>query len=184
MIHLLHKKSIAIAIITSVCATIVGIAAWKVMFPYGYRYCTLRCMYFSLMNYAEDHQGWFPDAVTSPMALQLLYPSYSSGRELSGISGEIDSVVQNLKAGQPLSQALTSWQYTPGLRRDDNPKLAILWESKPGLYPNGRKNWQGSRAVLLINGDITNITESDWSKFQKEQETLGAASRQRRIKVQ
>jgi hypothetical protein len=45
-----------------------------------------------------------------------------------------------------------------------------LWESKGGLYPNGRRNEFGGHAVVLVSSDITNVPAVDWDEYLKQQE--------------
>jgi hypothetical protein len=139
-------------------------------------------MYFALLNYASDHDGWFPNSAKGPLdALQKLYPEYApSGIELSGISGNIDATVAALRNNTPLDQSLTSWVYMQGFRKDDDPNLAVLWELRGGLYPDGRRNSLGGHAVLLIGGDITNVPAADWESFMKQQEQLRTAVQTKR----
>jgi hypothetical protein len=151
----------------------VAIAVWrKISFPYGHREAFLRTVDSDLQNYASDHDGWFPNADDSYNALAKLYPGYSgAGYELAGLSGNIQAVTNALQAGHSIS-TLTSWVFVPGLRRDDDPRIAILWESTPGLSPDGKLASWGNRPVLLLSLDITNIPEADWKSFLKQQELL------------
>lgn len=145
------------------------------MYPHGRHCCVFKTMYLVLLNYSTDHKGWFPNSTNGPLiALQSLYPDYCPiGTELAGISGDVQAVVGSLQGGKTLDERVTSWRYVPGLRSDDAPHLAVLWEAKPGLYPDGKRNSFGGHAVLLISGDITNVPASDWEKFLKHQEQLG-----------
>lgn len=137
----------------------------------------VRSVHSALIMYAHDHQGWLPNSEKGALdGLQKLYPEYCpSGRELAGLSGDIDGVVRNLQSGQPLTEKLTSWVYVPGLKDTDNPNLAVLWEAKAGIHPNGKRDPTGARVVILLGGDITNISAADWEGFLKKQEQLRAA---------
>lgn len=134
-------------------------------------------LYGSLLAYAGEHNGWFPiSAKGSYDALQQLYDSYCpSGIELAGVSGNVDAVTDALRKGKSLDASLTSWVYEPGFRMGDPSNIAILWESKAGLYYDGRRNDFGGHAVLLINGDITNVPAAVWAGFLKQQEELRKA---------
>lgn len=139
-------------------------------------------MRMALAAYAHNHQGWFPSSTNGPAAaLQSLYPDYSpTGTELAGISGDIPAAVEALRAGRPLDSTLTSWRYVAGLRDDDEPNLALLWEAKSGLRADGRRNLGHTRAVILVSGIIVDVAEKDWPKFLEEQEILATATRQKR----
>jgi hypothetical protein len=148
----------------------------KYMYPYGRRGggISLPGIYGALVAYAGDHYGWFPRSDKGSYdALQQLYDPYCpSGKELAGVSGRIDMVVDALRAGKPLDGSLTSWVYVPGFRLGDPENIAILWESKSGLYWDGRRNNHGGHAVLLVGGQITNVPAADWDNFLKQQEQL------------
>jgi hypothetical protein len=139
--------------------------------------------YFALLNYAKDHDGLFPASDKGPYeALQKLYPYYcSSGRELAGLSGDIDSVVNCLKQGNSLTDKLSSWVYVQGLKDTDDPDLAILWEARSGLFSNGRRDPSGGHAVAFIGGDIRQISGSDWTNFLAQQEQMRKTALDKRL---
>ncbi len=97
------------------------------------------------------------------------------------MSGNVDAVTDALRKGKLLDASLTSWVYVPRFRTGDPENVAILWESKPGLYYDGRRNDFGGHAVLLLNGDITNIPAADWAGFLKRQEELRKTLQSSRI---
>ncbi len=127
-----------------------------------------------LHTYASDHGGWFPNDTDQSKALAKLYPGYSYGVELAGLSGNIQQVTNALWKGISISN-LTSWTYVSGLRVDDDPQLAILWEVKPGLTTDGYSGPPGERLVLLLSSDITNVPAANWENFLKKQEQLRKA---------
>jgi hypothetical protein len=131
-------------------------------------------MYFALLNYANDHQGRFPQSgVSAYDALQKLYPDYCpSGKELSGLSGNVNFVAASLKAGKPLTDKITSWVYVQGLKDNDDPNLAILWDSQAGLFSDGKKDPSGGHAVLFLSGKIKQVPVSDWTNFLEQQKQL------------
>lgn len=143
------------------------------VYPYGNRHCTLQCMFGGLVNYALEHEGSFPNVENDPyLSLTQLYPRYCTASELAGVSGKLENTERVLKQGKPLDQDSTSWVYVCGLRQRDDPRLAILWEMKTGLYSNGRRSKAGGRAVLLISGSITNVGETEWHSFLTYQQHL------------
>jgi hypothetical protein len=179
--NLKNRNAITLFILCG--AAILFGAFWTLTYPYGRRCCSFRSVHLALLTYSEDHQGWFPEASSGPLAaLQSLYPVYCpDGSELAGISGDVESVVKTLRAGKPLDEDLTSWRYVPGLRNDDDPNLALLWANRPGLNANGSRNILRRRPVLLISGDITNVLENDWAAFKKEQQALLATTKKKHI---
>ncbi len=103
------------------------------------------------------------------------------GQELAGVSGNVDAVTDALRKGKPLMRLGQVGVYVQGFRMGDPGNVAILWESKPGLYYDGRKNDFGGRAVLLLNGDITNVPAADWAGFLKQQGELSKVVQSNRI---
>jgi len=164
------------------CLLVAGMVGYWTIYRYLYPYgrkegaVSLPGLYLSLLAYAGDHGGWFPYSDKGPYdALQKLYDSYCpSGKELAGVSGDSKAVATALRGGKSLDASVSSWVYIQGLRLGDPERLALVWESRPGLYWNGRRNSSGARAVLLINGDITNVAAADWIGFLMWQEQMRA----------
>jgi hypothetical protein len=144
-------------------------------YPYGNRVSFMRVTATELMNYASRHDGWFPSGKDEYSGLAQLWPGSPCGPELAGLSGDIAAVTNALQVGRSLSN-VTSWHYVPGLKNDDNPGLAILWESKFGLSEGGKRIPQMTRSVLLVDYRITNILDTAWPTFLKDQEQLWSIS--------
>ena len=134
----------------------------------------IRCVWQALNIYAADNGGMLPTSSKSGLdALQKLYPNYTtSGVELAGLSADLEAVVHTLKAGEPLTDKLSNWVYVPGLRATDNPRIAVLWEAKFGVFPNGSRDPSGCRTVLLLGGEITNVAPSALRQFMLDQESF------------
>lgn len=186
MIKPSNLAKVGIAVLGVLLACLLGVTGCqRHEYPSGRRPggISLPGLYGSLVAYAGEHNSWFPRSDKGPYdALQQLYDSYCpSGKELAGVSGNVDVVTDALRKGKPLDASLTSWVYVPGFRMGDPENVAILWESKPGLYYDGRRNDFGGRAVLLLNGDITNVPAADWAGFLKQQEELRKAVQSSRI---
>lgn len=90
--------------------------------------------------------------------------------KLSGRQGFRGERIAALRQGTPLDPSLTSWVSSQVLKADDEPDLALLWESKGGLYPNGRRNGFGGHSVVLVGSDITNVLAMDKDNYLKQQE--------------
>lgn len=161
----------ALTVVAGAALTVIGVFLHqKSVYPHGHRPAALLSMYLVLRNYAADHDGNFPVSAKGGLdALRQLYPRYAAGIELAGISGDGEATVAALSHGSPLDPSLTSWVYAQGLRVDDDPDLALLWESKGGLYPNGRRNEFGGHAVVLVGSDITNVPAMDWDNYLQQQ---------------
>jgi len=168
------KGMLALLCLLGGVSAVVGYRVY--LYPHGRRPggVSLPGVYGALLTYAQEHNGWFPDSDQGQYrALQLLYNEYCpSGRELAGVSGNPDRTADALRSGTALSSNLSSWVYVPGLRSDDPGALAILWDSKPGLYHDGRRNSFGGRAVLFASGSISNVPAMDWDRFERKQREL------------
>jgi hypothetical protein len=166
---------IAWSTLVALALVVCSVAAWQLWRPYGHREAFFRSVDSALQNSASHHDGAFPDGRDPYKALQSLFPDYvNPGYELAGLSGNIKGVASALLAGQSISN-LTSWVYVPGLRTNDDPRIAILWESKAGFHPSGRLSFRRIRPVLLLNREITNVPVSHWEGFLKDQEKLRGA---------
>jgi hypothetical protein len=161
----------------SLVACLIVLFGWyRYQYPYGPKSCTLQCMSGGLLQFAFEHDGWFPRSDNGPEdALARLYPTYCLSWELAGISGDAIATESMLERNGTLDASSTSWIYMQGLKKSDHPDLAILWDSKAGLLANGRRDGSGGRSVLLISGAITNVNGSDWAGFMKGQEELRKA---------
>jgi hypothetical protein len=149
--------------------TLCGLALhYVIVGPHGPRQAFLRLIDTDLANYAHDHGG------ALPATLDELYPAYSTpGVELAGLSGNVQKVTNALQRGIPISN-ITSWVYVPGLTVSDDPNIAVLWESEPGISASGKRRIRQSRAVLLLGSDISNVPMSAWRSFQLQQQQLRA----------
>lgn len=151
-----------------------AVSFWRYMYPFGKVHggVSLPGLRGTLLAYAGDHDGWYPGGTNSYQALQKLLSYCPSGRELAGISGDKDATATALRQGWALDAHLSSWVYVPGFRKDDPDDLALIWESRPGLNFDGRRNFDGGRPVLLVGGLITNIPGSLWDAFLQDQDRL------------
>ena len=153
--------------------------------PYGQRSCAVPCMLAALRSYADDNKGWFPvgkgDALKS---LALLYPKYIGPRAdlLAGISGDRSVVDALVKSGGEISGNISSWVYFDGLRVDDDPSLALIYERHTGLHFNGSRGVAGNHVVGFVDGSFSEIPDklwSDWLAKQniKRKQTLSSRSK-------
>jgi hypothetical protein len=125
----------------------------------------------ALHGYAKEHDGSFPNAQNGSAALELLYPNHVvTGKELAGLTGDQKRVVAALISNQSISN-FTSWVYVPGFRSNDDPRLAILWESSSQVRVRGL-SFQKTRPVLLLDHEVTNVLVAEWDSFMQLQEAL------------
>ena len=148
---------------------------WK--YPYGWSHCCDKGLMLSLYQYAEDHGGAYPAGEATPEAsLSLLYPKYADANLLRGKIVPEDVVQAVLDRGERLGPDTCGWHYVEGLRRDDDPRLAIVWD-KVGLGHNGERNSDGGRTVQFVHFHEY-IPGAKWAEFVREQERLLAERKQ------
>ena len=61
------------------------------------------------------------------------------------------------------------WHYIEGLREDDDPQIAALWDKVRGLGHNGQRRPGMAHEVSLLDGSHTGISEAEWPKFIADQ---------------
>jgi hypothetical protein len=152
-----------------VCAS--ALLYWKhKVWPYGMRSCCLPCMMTSMSIYAQEHQGWYPKSGKTPFESLTILTNYGGdGYLLAGISGDENETERRIKLGLPIDETVSSWVYVPGFRNDD-PKIAIIWERQGGITFNGH-SYDG-HAVGYTDGSFYQIPQDHWPDFLKEQELL------------
>jgi len=141
-------------------------------YPYGARPACLPVLLEALRSYSLENGGAFPDSRTEPLeALRMLYPKHLPDcQPIAGLSGDRELLKKHIADGSKLDEAASSWVYWPGLRFDDNPDMALIWERKPGLRFNGSRA-QGHE-VGFIGGYIRQVPDAQWETFLKEQEQM------------
>jgi hypothetical protein len=148
---------------------LIVVFSYKWLYPYGNRSCVLPCTLGALEHFAVEHEGWYPNqGMNAVDCLSALYPNLET--ELAGISGDRNEVSRRLATGKPIDESVSSWVYIPGLRTDDDPELALIWERRKGVGFNGRR--KDGYAVGFVSGGFEQIASEDWPEFAKRQETL------------
>lgn len=142
---------------------------YKYWYPFGMSHCCSKCLYISLLEYAQDHGGKYPSGEATPEAsLSLLYPKYADANSLRGKTVPLEVVENLLKQGKRLTPETCGWHYVQGLDLKDNYNLAILWD-KVGLDHNGGRLKNGGHEVLFLHGACQYIPASEWEDFLKQQ---------------
>jgi hypothetical protein len=143
-------------------------------FPHGWSHCCDKQLHMALLDYADQHDGWFPRGEASPEAsLSLLYRTNPDLVNVLRGKTVPDSVVRaRLESGELLTPDTCGWHYVEGLKKDDDPRLALFWD-KAGLGHNGER-LAGYRNVMLINGTVESVPSDRWDQFLYEQEKLRA----------
>jgi hypothetical protein len=137
-----------------------------------------RAIQVALLAYADRHDGWFPSGQASPEAsLSLLHrenPEQVTANVLRGKTAPEVAVRARLEAGELLTPETCGWHYAMGLRRFDDPRLALFWD-KTGLGYTDALVSTGGHLVFFLGGAIEYICGDRWEEFLAEQERLRAA---------
>lgn len=147
-----------------------GVVFWwhERTYPYGHRTCALPCFMVSLQDYARDHSGWYPRTDDNKPALGLLYPGYAS-EGIAGLSHAIPSTLRALSLSNFTTND-SSWIYFEGLRSDDPGDVAIIYEGRGGIGPNGHA--ADGYAVGFAGGGHAQIQSVEWAEFTNNQAVL------------
>jgi hypothetical protein len=167
------------AVAASVVAVIMGLgfAYYHHRYPYGWSHSCAKILAFALLRYADEHHGWFPRGETTPEAsLSLLYLQEPAlAYTLRGKTTPESVVLARLEGGELLTSETCGWHYVEGLRKDDDPRLALFWD-KVGLGHFGERLSRGGHHVCFVTGpmSIEYISGERWDHFLAEQEQLRA----------
>jgi hypothetical protein len=146
-------------------------------YPYGWSHCCDKQLMMALLNYADRHGGWYPKGEASPEAsLSLLHRDAAesvSAELLRGKTVPVADVRARLEAGELLTPDTCGWHYVEGLRKDDDPRLALFWD-KAGLGHNGERLANAGHYVHFLDWSTTHVPDSRWKEFLAEQEELRA----------
>jgi hypothetical protein len=169
------RAAIAVAVVAVLAAA--GFAYHRHRYPHGWSHCCDKQLMMALLAYADRHDGWFPRGEASPEAsLSLLHredPGSVNANLLRGKTVPEADVRGRLEAGRLLTPETCGWHYVEGLRKDDDPQLALFWD-KAGLGHNGERLSGGGHHVCLVGGGIEYIPGDRWEAFLAEQERLRA----------
>ncbi len=177
-----RKRAILVTVIASVVAPIVlGYGWWRYTFPYGLSHCCDMILYGALEDYARTHDGAFPAGETTPEAsMSLLYREktdwHADERLLRGKTVPEHVVKDILERGELLSQDTCGWHYVEGLRMDDDPRLALIWDTA-GLGHMGGRLAEGGHIVIFVDGQKEYVPEVEWEEFIEKQHKLLADRR-------
>src|SRR4051812_7625524 len=148
-------------VLLCVACVLAAVGGYRWMYPYGSKCCIVPLIWMGLASYAANNEGSFPDDPRGPLAaLSKLYPDYFKlGDEevLAGLSGDADEARRALRGSEALNATGSSWIYQPGLKDDDDPRRALIWEREFGIMPNGKRDFKRRRVVLLVKGETVFI---------------------------
>lgn len=124
-----------------------------------------------LRSFAADNGGSFPAGQEPLQALTKIYPKYLvDPNPLAGLSGDRRLLKRELSTGSKISPQACSWVYWPGLRIDDSPEIALIWESRSGLRFNGTR--AEGHEVGFVDGSMRQVPDAAWASFVAEQKHL------------
>ncbi|WP_020472658.1 hypothetical protein [Zavarzinella formosa] len=170
----LAKRAVIFIALVAVLRVVGGVI-YDHRYPHGWSHCCDKQLYMALLNYADQHDGWFPKGEATPEAsLSLLHrnsPEEVSANLLRGKTVPVEVVQARLDAGDLLTPETCGWHYVEGLRPGDDSRLALFWD-KAGLGHNGERQYGGRHWVTLLDGSISCIPGEKWEEFLAEQDRL------------
>lgn len=113
----------------------------------------------ALMVYAENHKGEYPNDLAD------LYPSYANYGVLAGLSGNV-SKSKELLEGKKSINAVTSWRYMPGLKRDG--QRLLIYDVTTSSDGGGKRLFTAGRYVGLSDGTVKRVPIAQWDSFLKQ----------------
>lgn len=150
---------------------VVGYAWYQHRFPYGGSHACIKQIGWALAIYADENDGWFPSGGDSPEAsLSLLYGDLNI-YPLAGKTIAPEMAQRAIDEHGHLGPESCDWHYVEGLRDDDNPEIAIVWD-KIGLGHNGDRLKSGGHEVLFVDRTSHLISGIEWEAFLLRQKEL------------
>ena len=163
-----------------VAACAVGLVLFVVSTQHGRRQAeAARAIRTALLEYVDRHDGWFPRGEASPAAsLSLLHrenPALVTAAVLGGQTVPEDTVRARLEVGELLTPETCGWHYVEGLRRDDDPRLALFW-AKVGAGFNALMSGD-AHFVFFVGGGVEYVPADRWEEFCASQEQAACGAR-------
>lgn len=160
-----------------------GMLSYRWHYPYGdTHHACLSNRAIALRNYAELYGGFYPAGGSCPEASLSLLSAYGDRIDAGNLGGKTvrpEFAQQVLNARGELGPESCAWHYVEGLTVNDDPQLALLWDTIGLGHFRGRLA-PGGHEVLFVNGNREIITGEEWPEFTKEQERLHAKRKARR----
>jgi len=159
---------------------------WRYTYPYGYSHSCSKSLGTSLRMYADDNFGWLPHGqATAEASLSTLMKSDDTVRNLlRGKHIQQKVVDQALRRDGVLGPESCGWHYVEGLREDDDPQTAVIWDKVTGLWHNGNRRSGSSimHEIIRLDGAMEFISRERWPEFVAEQKKLLADTMAKRSK--
>jgi hypothetical protein len=165
---------ILVLIFAVICVAVIAGRIWyHSNYPYGWSHCCIAQVGLGLRQYAMDHEGWLPyGEATSEASLSLLCADPVWIFSVRGKNVPLAVAKAALERTGVLSPESCGWHYIEGLREDDNPEIAVLWDKMRGLDHNGRRHSGMAHEVSLMDGSHRGVSEANWPKFIADQKVL------------
>lgn len=143
---------------------------YRYKFPYGNTHRCSKVLAGMLEEYAEDHEGRYPQA-DDERQLGLEKVLDASGGQLAevvGKAGDLEEAEKFYEKSGFLLKEHSSWHYVSGLTTADEGR-ALAWDKIP-LTHDGMKISYNPREVIMVGGWVEQINETRWEDFLKKQE--------------
>jgi hypothetical protein len=163
-----------LAIIGVICIVLASYRAWYWnRYPHGRTHACDMLLKMMLVQYADANNGAFPAGQsTAEASLSLLYRMDPNvAYLLAGKSASVEDAERLLSSGQLLDPKTCSWHYVEGLRKTDDPRLALFWD-KVGSGHHGERMPDGGHNVWFIGAQHRWVPVEEWPSFIKEQEKI------------
>jgi hypothetical protein len=163
----------------AVGAFVFGVSLCAVGVRYSQRQVeTILTLHTALTEFADRHDSWFPKGEASPEAsLSVLHRENSTQVTAAILRGRTVPEAATralLHAGYLLTPETCGWHYTEGLRKGDDPRLALFWDKTAGLNFINAFLSNSGHFVCFVDGSVKFISDNRWQKFLAEQEWLRA----------
>lgn len=176
-LRLSRKRCVLVLLLTLLACIAGGYGYWRHRYPYGWSHCCDKILYFSLIRYAEEHDGVFPRGGQTPEAdlSKLLVGNVDADLNLlRGKTVPLKAAEETHKERGHLTPSTCGWHYVPGLKTSDDSRIALFWD-KAGLGHNGERLNGGGHVVTFLDGSTKHVKAAEWDAFISEQNALLAA---------
>jgi hypothetical protein len=178
-------KKLLLILVGILMLTIAGGKIWlRYKFPYGYSHSCSAGLGIGLRMYADNHEGWLPHGQTTPeesLGLLAKDDMTTAMWVLGGKNVPHKTLEAALAPGGVFSPESCGWHYIEGLREDDDPQIAVVWDKVTGLGHNGERRRGLAHEVVLLDCSHTYIFQAQWPQFiadEKERLAKVMASRE------
>ena len=109
---------------------------------------------------------------TPEASLGLLADEPGMDYVLTGKCLSLEVVKAALAKNGELGPASCGWHYVEGLREDDDPEIAIVWDKATGLGHNGDRVAGLEHEVVFLDGSHRYVYKAEWPEHIEGQKRL------------